>query len=74
MNVLCNEQLPEDCQEVQLLVDGTWKSYDEEKSADKNNKNNESPASSPTQAVKKFNYKFLYSKNIIFYLELYFYP
>ena len=30
MNVLQNEELSADCQEVQLLVDGSWKSYFED--------------------------------------------
>lgn len=47
MDVLRSDQLSDDCQEVQLFVDGTWKSYDEEK-ASENNDNGKNQSNSPS--------------------------
>ena len=48
LDVLQNEELSPDCQEVQLLVDGTWKSYDEEAASNNDDKaKNGASASSP---------------------------
>lgn len=57
LDVLQNDQLSPDCQEVQLLVDGTWKSYDEDTANESNNDRqnanaqsaNKSPNSSPLE-------------------------
>lgn len=57
MDVLRSDQLADDCQEVQLFVDGTWKSFDEEKASENNdggkNQSN-SPSSSPGPSVMIF--------------------
>lgn len=47
MDVLRSDQLTEDCQEVQLFVDGTWKSYDEDK-ASENSDNDKAQSNSPS--------------------------
>lgn len=47
LDVLQNEQLSPNCQEVQLLVDGSWKSYDEGSTAESKN-DRPSTSSAPT--------------------------
>ncbi|XP_065202298.1 E3 SUMO-protein ligase PIAS4-like isoform X2 [Planococcus citri] len=46
-DVLQNKDLSPDCQEVQLLVDGSWKSYDEEAANNDDKSKNDGSANSP---------------------------
>ncbi len=57
VDVLRNNQLTDDCQEVQLFVDGSWKCYVEEGSTEAEQKNSKnettnSPTASPHHAVR----------------------
>lgn len=51
--MLQNEQLSPDCQEVQLLVDGTWKSYDEEDDDKQKSGNSASSPQAPSPSTSK---------------------
>jgi len=52
MEVLRNNELSADCQEVQLLVDGSWKSYFEDSAPDSKDTDAVKSSSSPNRRVR----------------------